>query len=65
MFLINLPGLKPLLPAISFSEACNWSTASSAMVVAARESLGDNTSASLFLRCGDWFSSAVLPDLFR
>lgn len=42
---------------MSFSEACSWSTASSAIVVAARDSFGDSASASLFLRMGDAFSS--------
>lgn len=42
---------------MSFSEACSWSTASSAIVVAARDSLGESASASFFLRIGDAFSS--------
>lgn len=42
---------------MSFSDACSWSTASSAIVVAARVNFGDSASASFFLRIGDAFSS--------
>lgn len=57
----NVNGIKP---AISFSEACSWSTASSAMVVPARVSLGDIVSASLFLRAGE-LSSPVTKSIIN